>query len=109
MSELLGRRIKQLRNVMGHTQEQIAGRLGVSEKKYAQMENGINNNTLETLFKIAEALDVHVRDITKVLDETSEIKHCENSEGNSEQIFEMLDLFYANKHLYMKLQCADKG
>ncbi|MCC8051738.1 MAG: helix-turn-helix domain-containing protein [Clostridiales bacterium] len=107
MNELLGSRIKALRTAKGFTQEQIAERIGVSRQKYARIENGANSITLDILSKIAEILDVTVGDITRVLDETPVIAYRAGESASSEKIFDMLDLFYANKHMYDKLQRKD--
>ncbi len=105
MNALLGDRIKVLRTSRNYTQEQVAERLGISRQKYARIENGTNSITLDILAKIAEMLDVTVGDITRVLDEEPVIAYRSESDGNSsEKIFDMLDLFYANKHMYTKLQ-----
>ena len=105
MNELLGNRIKSIRIARHFTQEQIADQIGISRQKYARIESGINNITLELLFKISKILDVSVGDITKVLDETPAVEYrSTEADGSSEKIFEMIDLFYANKHLYEKLQ-----
>lgn len=105
MNELLGGRIKALRNAKNFTQEQVADQIGVSRQKYARIENGTNNITLDILSKIAKALDVSVGDITRILDETPVIAYRagENNES-SKKIFDMLDLFFANKHMYDRLQ-----
>ena len=108
MNELLGGRIRALRSAKNYTQEQIADQIGVSRQKYARIESGANSITLDILSKIAEVLDVTVGDITRVLDEASVVSFRAGTEGNSsEKIFDMLDLFYANKHLYTKLQHKD--
>ena len=108
MNELLGSRIKALRNAKKFTQEQIATQIGVSRQKYARIESGANTITLEVLSRIANILDVTVADITRVLDETPVVAYRVGSENtSSEKIFDMLDLFYANKHLYAKLQHDD--
>ncbi len=105
MNALLGSRIKALRTARNYTQEQVADRLGISRQKYARIEKGLNSITLELLTKIAETLDVTVSDITRVLDEEPAIAYRSGTEGvSSEKIFDMLDLFYANKHLYTRLQ-----
>ncbi len=105
MNELLGGRIKALRTAHGMTQEQLADALGISRQKFARIENGNNSITLDVLSKIAEALDMTVIDITKVLDEEPSVSYRENSSNSSaEEIFDMLDLFYANKHIYQRLQ-----
>ena len=105
MNELLGERIKELRIARHLTQEQVADSIGASRQKFARIENGANNITLEILSKIAGVLDVTVGDITRVLDEKPVVAYRAGSENtSSEKIFDMLDLFYANKHLYMKLR-----
>lgn len=108
MNELLGSRIKALRKAKKFTQEQIATQIGVSRQKYARIESGANTITLEVLSRIANVLDVTVADITRVLDETPVVAYRAGFENtSSEKIFDMLDLFYANKHLYAKLQHDD--
>lgn len=108
MNELLGNRIKELRNARHLKQEQVAELAGISRQKYIRIENGTNNITLEVLARIAKVLDVTVGDITKILDEPSMVTY-RNGNGNdsSKMIVDMLDFFYANKHLYMKLQQND--
>lgn len=105
MNELLGGRIKALRGAKNFTQEQMAVQIGISRQKYARIESGANNITLEVLSQIAKVLDVTVGDITRVLDETPAVAYRASSENtSSDKIFDMLDLFYANKHMYAKLQ-----
>lgn len=104
MNELLGSRIKALRCSKNLTQEYIANQIGISRQKYARIESGVNNITLEMLSKIADVLDVAVSDITRVLDETPVVAYRTGDNiGSSEKIIEMIDLFYANKHMYDKL------
>lgn len=108
MNELLGSRIKALRSAANFTQEQISDQIGISRQKYARIENGTNNITLDILNKIANVLNVKVIDITKVLDETPVVEYRVGlEETSSKKIFDMLDFFYANKHLNKKLQCKN--
>ena len=108
MNGLLGGRIKSLRSAKNLTQEQIADQIGISRQRYARIESGINNITLEVLSRIAKILDVQVADITRVLDEIPVVEYRVGIEtASSEKIFDMLDLFYANKHLHDKLQRDD--
>ena len=108
MNGLLGGRIKALRNANGFTQEQMADQLGMSRQRYARIEHGTNNVTLEVLSQITKILDIQVGDITKVLDEVPAVEYRTGNKGTSTQmIFDMLDLFYANKHLYSKLHRDD--
>ena len=105
MNEVLGRRIKALRNANNLTQEQLADSIGVSRQKYARIENGTNSITLDILSKISTQLGISVGDITRVLDEEPVMTRKTDDVGDSAaNIFDMLDLFYANKHLYQKIQ-----
>ena len=105
MMKALGDRIKSLRFAKKYTQEQIAELLGISRQKYARIENGDNNISLDTLSKLAKVFDVTVHDITCVLDESPSVAFRAGDDySSSDTIFEMLDLFYANKHLYDRLQ-----
>ena len=108
MNEMLGSRIKALRSAKNFTQEQVADQLGVSRQKYARIESGVNSVTLDILSKVAEVLGVTVGDITRVLDESPVVAYRAGEEStSSKKIFDMLDLFYANKHMYAKLQHKD--
>lgn len=110
MNELLGGRIKALRNAVSLTQEQIADRIGVSRQKYARIENGTNQITLDILTRIAGVLEVSVADITRVLDDIPAVAYrAEEKNFSSGKIFDMLNLFYANKHMYAKLQHDVEG
>lgn len=110
MNELLGGRIKELRNAGNFTQEQIADKIGVSRQKYARIEKGANNISLDVLTKIAEVLKVSVADITRVLDEPLAGAYRNGIKASSsEKIFDMLDFFYANKRMYAKLQNDAEG
>ena len=49
-----------------------------------------------------------VGDITRVLDETSVVQYRVGEDNeSSKKIFDMLDLFYANKHMCATLQHKD--
>ncbi len=106
MNKLLGNRIKALRTINNMTQEQIAEQIGISRQKYARIESGNNNITLDVLSKLASVFDVTVSDITRVLDENPVVEYRAADEDgvSSDKIFDMLELFYANKHLYDKLR-----
>ena len=110
MNEKLGSRIRAIRNIKNYTQEQVANQIGISRQKYARIENGMNSITLDILSKLAGIFDVSVGDITKVLDETPSIAYrAGDGDISSEQVFDMLDFFYANKHLHDKIQNRNMG
>ena len=108
MDKLLGSRIKALRCANNFTQEQVADQIGISRQKYARIESGVNSITLDILSKVAEVLSVTVGDITKVLDAAPVVQYRAGEQNeSSKKIFDMLDLFYANKHMCAKLQQRD--
>lgn len=105
MNELLGGRIRTLREAKDITQEKMAEQLNVSRQKYARIEKGQCSITYEILAKISEILKISVKDITDVLESRKEVVfRSAGPENETNQMFEMLDLFYANKHLYKRLR-----
>lgn len=110
MNTKLGERIYSLRVTKGITQEQVAEYLGISRQKYARIEKGINDITLEILAKIAKLFEVEISDITKVIDATpvTSYRSGDEREASVDMIHEMLDLFYANKHAYERLTYKDE-
>ena len=60
----LGKRLKQLRISNGLSQDDLASLLGYKDHStLAKVETGVNDITVETLYKYAEALNVSVNDI----------------------------------------------
>lgn len=106
MNKLLGNRIKEIRLARKFSQEQVADRLGMSRQRYARIEGGMSNINLDILSKLAEIFDITVGDITKVLNSTPTVSYRQGN-SSSDKILEMLDLFYANKHMYDKLKQKD--
>lgn len=60
---LLGKRIKELRNKKGLTQEKLAEMVDIGERNLSKIECGANFVTAETLSKILSALDVVAREL----------------------------------------------
>ena len=59
----VGLRMSELRRARGMTQESCAERLGMLAPNYARIEQGRQNVTLDTLVRIARALDVRVAEL----------------------------------------------
>lgn len=55
---LLARRIAELREARGLTQEDVADRIGTAVKNYQRIESGRQNLTVRTLVRIAHAIGV---------------------------------------------------
>lgn len=56
----VGERIREFRKAKGFTQDELASKLGISQQMIAQYENSRRTPKVESLKKIATALDVSV-------------------------------------------------
>jgi len=64
MARVNARRLRQLREDMGYSQEELAQRAGLKSGTIYKMESGKNNNPgLQTLTAIAKVLGVSVIDL----------------------------------------------
>ncbi len=59
----IGKRIKILREASGLTQEKLAEKTGLSLDFIGKIEVNINEPGLKSLIKIANALDVHIKEL----------------------------------------------
>lgn len=55
---LIGTVIRNLRISKGKTQEVLSGLAGLDRTHYSKIERGLRSPTIETLFRIAQALDI---------------------------------------------------
>lgn len=60
--ELLGRRIKALRKLKGLSQEKLSEKINIDSKNLSRIETGRGFPSLDTLEKIANALDIETKD-----------------------------------------------
>jgi transcriptional regulator with XRE-family HTH domain len=63
MRRLVGRNVRRLRGEMGLTQEAFAVRSGFSQQYVSDLERGLRNPTVVTLFELAQALGVTPADL----------------------------------------------
>jgi transcriptional regulator with XRE-family HTH domain len=68
IAKVVGARVRELRQSLRMTQEQLGERASLSYKFIGEVERGVANPTLETLARIAVALNVDLGDL--VADET---------------------------------------
>ena len=54
----IGAVFRDYRNAKGLSQEVLSGLAGLDRTHYSKIERGLRSPTLETLFKIAHALDI---------------------------------------------------
>ncbi len=66
MSNKISGNLKKLRDKKGYSLEKVARLADLSLNTIVKIENGVNQNpTIETLTKIAKALDIGVDDLIK--------------------------------------------
>ncbi len=61
--QMIGGRIKDIRNRKGFTQEELAEKIDINPKYLSSIERGKENPTLNTLIKLSESLNVNLNDI----------------------------------------------
>ena len=61
--KLIGLRIKELRRTKNISQEKLSEKIGISSKYLSSIERGKGNPSLDTVIKLAVALDVELSDI----------------------------------------------
>ncbi len=73
-AELIGTVIQRFRNEKGMSQEILSGLAGLDRTHYSKIERGLRSPTIDTLFKIAQALDVPPHELIQ------EIEHRLNND-----------------------------
>ena len=63
IKEMIGARIREIRNSKGQTQEKVAEKMDVNPKYLSSIERGKENPTLKTLINLSKALDVDLGEI----------------------------------------------
>lgn len=67
--ELTGHIIQKFRKRKRLTQEELSGLATLDRTHYSKIERGLRSPTLETLFKIAYALDIKPHELVKAIEE----------------------------------------
>lgn len=100
-----GQNLKRLRRLSGLTQERMAVRAGITSKFISEMENGGRNPSLETLHKIALALNVDISELVSF----SDIEDCkytamihqilkDRDEMSLHKIFQVMQIVFDEAH-----------
>ena len=63
--------IQQHRHNKGLTQEQLSGLAALDRTHYSKIERGLRSPTIETLFKIADALDVQPHELVAAIEKAT--------------------------------------
>ena len=67
-TELVGNVITGLRKAKGMSQEVLSGLAGLDRTHYSKIERGLRSPTIDTLFKIAHALDIPPHEIVAAIE-----------------------------------------
>lgn len=65
--EKLGNWVRERRELLRITQVEFSNITGMKQPNVCRLEKGRHSATLETLVRVADALDVHVVDLLKIL------------------------------------------
>lgn len=95
---LLGARIKEIRKNKGLSQEQLAENVGIDPKHLSRIEVGKNYPSINTLEKIADSLDIEIKELfefmhhmsSKELIESLNKLTKETNEDNLRLIFKLV-------------------
>ena len=63
IKQMIGARIKEIRNRKGLTQEQLSEKMEINPKYLSSIERGNENPTLNTLIRLSESLEVDLSEI----------------------------------------------
>lgn len=65
----MGRVIRRLRRERGWSQEVLSGLAGIGRTHLTMIENGSKNANLDTLWQIADALEVRMSEMIRMVEE----------------------------------------
>lgn len=68
-AKLVGTVIQRLRKAKGMSQEVLSGLAGLDRTHYSKIERGLRSPTIDTLFKIAQALDIPPNELVKEIED----------------------------------------
>ena len=92
--ELIGNKIKMLRESKGWTQEQFALKIGVEQSNIARIEKGKKFITMDKVYKILEVFDISLDYLFEDV-----LVDCQNLEKN--------DLFYNTLRNNLNVMCFE--
>jgi len=105
----ISQRLKQLRNIKGLSQKQVANEIGVDQGQYSRLESGKVEPTLSSLQKIADVFDISLSELLRdnsdlgeeinlpLLEKVKMIDQLEEKERDS--LINIIDMAIAKKKL----------
>ena len=74
-AKIIGCVLKEIRKKSGLTQEQLSGLAALDRTHYSKLERGLRSPTIETLFKIAQALEIKPHEIIMLIEDKIKIEY----------------------------------
>lgn len=74
-AEIIGCVLRELRENKGLTQDQLSGLAALDRTHYSKLERGLRSPTIETVFKIAQALDMKPHEIIMLIEDKINIEY----------------------------------
>lgn len=68
----VGRVLRKFRTDRGMSQEVLSGLAGLDRTHYSKIERGLRNPTIDTLFKLSQALDISPHEIIIAIEKSLE-------------------------------------
>lgn len=65
---LVGKVIQKMRNTKGMSQEVLSGLAGLDRTHYSKIERGLRSPTINTIFRIAQALEIPPHELIKEIE-----------------------------------------
>lgn len=116
-TELLGARIRELRERAQLSQDDVAKNLGISRQAYLRTENGSRSIPLREIYELANLFAVPYQDITDVAEQTNDyslMSLCRNEQMSEDEEYvikrvqRLLEVFSAQEALDFRIQGGDK-
>jgi len=98
--KLFGKRLKELREKRGMTQEELSNLLDIEWQHISRLENGKNLPSCAILIALAEIFDVDIREFTRY-------EHLQTSTNIDEKISELIKTAKSEqKTMFYNILCA---
>ena len=107
IKEAVGEKIKTLRIRKGMSQETLANECGLDRTYITYVENAKKNVTIETLYKITQALDISLKDFFDFNIPSLKEKKKEDVNITIDDLG--VDMIYTNKEISKMFGCSPQG
>ncbi len=98
---IIGKKIRTIRELKGYSQEYVAGKLDIAQNTYSKIESNQTKLNTDTLERIAEILEVSINDL---LSEEPIVLNFNGINHGAQGKFDLIEHFHSGqKDLYEKI------